>query len=325
METTYYKINPKKPELYILKKAAELLKKGEIVVFPTETVYGVGAVFYDREAVKKVFRAKERPADTPLLVHLSSFEQVYMVADEVPDLALKLMDAFWPGPLSLILPARNNVPPEVTGGKTSVGLRMPSHPVAKALIDMTGPLAATSANLSGRPSPVNAEHVRQDLDGRVALVLDAGETGVGLESTVLDMTGERLKVLRTGGLGIEDLERVLGTDVLEVDLKGQDKHYMIKTRVLLAQNEDDFQSLLLRQSVEPQKIGIVFYDKKMHDLSAGYKEYRLDLRKKGISFFSLLRDAEKNGIEALIFAPLPEDREGLNKSLIDRIYKAVVK
>lgn len=322
METAYYRIDKHKPEEHLLRKAARILQEGEIVVFPTETVYGVGAVFDNREAVKKVFQAKQRPADSPLLVHLSSIEQVKLVAETVPDLALKLMEDFWPGPLSLILPAKPTVPPEVTGGKDSVGLRMPSHPVAKALIDITGPLAATSANLSGRPSPVTAEHVKQDLDGRIPLVLDAGETGIGIESTIVDMTGEKLKILRTGGVSVEDIEKVLGPDMLTLDLKKQDKHYILKTRVLLASDEDELKRILAGEDVRAGHAGIVFYDENRYEEAKGYKKYRIDLREESGSFFNLLRDAEESRLEFLIFTPLPEDREGINRSLLDRIYKA---
>ncbi|SHG93392.1 translation factor SUA5 [Thermosyntropha lipolytica DSM 11003] len=321
METIYYKIDACHPEPEIIFRAAEALKKGEIVVFPTETVYGVGAVYDNPEAVKKVFAAKKRPADSPLLVHVSSREQAFLVADQVPPLALKLMEAFWPGPLSLILPVKKGVPLEVTGGKDSVGLRMPDHPVARALIDAAGPLAATSANLSGRPSPVRAEHVRQDLDGRVALVLDAGETGVGIESTIIDMTGGKIKVLRLGGVALEDIARVAGYEI-EGFLGDKKQHYALKTKVLLAQDEDDFKSLINREDIKLAPKGIVFYDEEEHEIEGIYEKYRLDLKKSSTAFFALLREAESKGIEFLIFYPLPSAAEGLNLSLIDRIYKA---
>lgn len=321
METAYYKVNAEHPEKDIILKAAELLKKGEVVVFPTETVYGVGAVFDNPEAVKKVFAAKKRSPDTPLLVHLSSIEQVKLAVDEIPPLALQLMEKFWPGPLSLILPAKKSVPREVTGGKDSVGLRMPSHPVARSLIDITGPLAATSANLSGRPSPVTAEHVRQDLHGRVSMVLDAGETGVGIESTIIDMTGEDLKVLRLGGVSTADIEKVIGYKLEDFALNKKQR-YMLKTRVLLAENDSHLYSLIGREDIKGSKKGIVFYDEEEHEIEGIDEKYRLDLRENSTFFFSLLREAESRGIEVLIFSPLPGDVKGLNLSLIDRIYKA---
>ena len=184
MKTMRWRIDSQRPDQGLIAQAAALLKSGQLVAFPTETVYGLGADAYNPEAVKKVFEVKGRPPQSPLLVHVSNLEQVYGLTAEISPLARLLMDRFWPGPLAFILPASARVPAVVLGGKKSVGLRMPSHPVALALIEQAGPIAAPSANLSGRPSPVSAEHVMDDLDGRIAAILDAGSTGFGLESTI---------------------------------------------------------------------------------------------------------------------------------------------
>ena len=191
--------------------AASLLREGEVVAFPTETVYGLGANALSDQAVEKIFKAKGRPSDNPLIVHIGAKEQLPMVASHVPEKAERVMEAFWPGPLTVILPRTDQVASLVTAGLDSVGVRMPDHPMALALLREAGvPIAAPSANRSGRPSPTTADHVLADLEGRVAGVLDGGSTGVGVESTVLDATVEPPMILRPGGITREQLEAVIG-------------------------------------------------------------------------------------------------------------------
>ncbi|MBO8165326.1 MAG: threonylcarbamoyl-AMP synthase [Brevibacillus sp.] len=191
--------------------AARLIRQGEVVAFPTETVYGLGANALSDQAVEKIFRAKGRPSDNPLIVHISDREQLSMVARDVPKQAERLMERFWPGPLTLILPKQALVAERVTAGLDAVGVRMPDHQLARALIREAGvPIAAPSANRSGRPSPTTAKHVLADLDGRIAGVLDGGSAGVGVESTVLDVTAQPAMILRPGGITREQLAEVLG-------------------------------------------------------------------------------------------------------------------
>jgi L-threonylcarbamoyladenylate synthase len=191
--------------------AAKLLRDGEVVAFPTETVYGLGANALSDQAVEKIYMAKGRPSDNPLIVHITDLAQLNMVVREVPENALRLIEAFWPGPLTLILPKTDQVAGLVTAGLDTVGVRMPDHPLALALIKQAGvPVAAPSANRSGRPSPTTAEHVRTDLEGRIACILDGGSTGVGVESTVLDITAEPAVILRPGGITLEQIEAVIG-------------------------------------------------------------------------------------------------------------------
>ena len=173
-----------------LLKAAELLKNGQVVGIPTETVYGLGANALDQDAVLRIFAAKERPADNPLIVHVADFADLAPLC-HVNDMAKKLAEAFWPGPLTMILPKKDVVPVAVTAGLDSVAIRMPAHPVAQQIIRLSGcPVAAPSANRSGRPSPTMAEHVFEDMDGRIPLIIDGGESDVGVESTVVTLTGE---------------------------------------------------------------------------------------------------------------------------------------
>lgn len=192
-------------------EASGILRQGGLVAFPTETVYGLGANALDINAVAGIFHAKGRPADNPLIVHIANRCQMGQLAKNIPEEALTLAHAFWPGPLTLVLESREIVPRVVTGGLDSVGLRVPAHPVALALLRESGlPLAAPSANLSGRPSPTTSAHVLDDLDGRIDAVLDGGPCGVGVESTVLDIRGGRPLLLRPGGVTPAQIERVLG-------------------------------------------------------------------------------------------------------------------
>ena len=199
-----------------LEQAGALLRAGEVVGIPTETVYGLAANALDPMAVARIFEAKGRPQDNPLIVHIADLESVKDIATEFPPEAQALADAFWPGPLTIILPKQDRIPMVTSGGLNTVGIRFPSHPMAQAIIRAAGvPLAAPSANTSGRPSTTTAQHVMEDLNGKIAAVVDGGPCSVGVESTVVSLCGERPRLLRPGGISLEQLEQVLGT--VEVD------------------------------------------------------------------------------------------------------------
>ena len=199
-----------------LRQAGALLRAGEVVGMPTETVYGLAANALDGAAVAKIFLAKGRPQDNPLIVHIADKEQLSTLARMVPESARKLADAFWPGPLTIILPKAACIPDEVSAGLETVGIRLPSHPVARALIREAGvPLAAPSANLSGRPSTTTSGHVMDDLGGRIPAIVEGGPCAVGVESTVVSLAGDVPRLLRPGGVSLEQLESVLGS--VEVD------------------------------------------------------------------------------------------------------------
>ncbi|MDR2529838.1 MAG: threonylcarbamoyl-AMP synthase [Synergistaceae bacterium] len=203
--------DPWNPKPEVIARAAAILRSGGLVAFPTETVYGLGADGLNPQAVEKIFQAKGRPQDNPLILHLSVPQEAEELA-ELDSRARAVMGAFWPGPLTLVLPARPAVPEAVRAGLPTVALRIPDHPVALALIRKTGrPIAGPSANRSGRPSPTDAAAVAADLGESVELILDAGNVNIGLESTVIDLTGEKILLLRPGGMPIERLEEFFGT------------------------------------------------------------------------------------------------------------------
>ena len=202
-------VKPVSPES--IEEAAQLIRDGELVGMPTETVYGLGANALDETAVRKIFAAKGRPADNPLIVHVSCLDEIVPLVKYIPESAKRLMEAFWPGPMTLILPKSDAIPSVVSAGLDTVGIRLPQSEAARALIRAAGrPIAAPSANRSGRPSPTTAQHVFEDMDGRIPLILDGGASEVGVESSVIDATGETPIILRPGGITPEMVEAVLG-------------------------------------------------------------------------------------------------------------------
>jgi L-threonylcarbamoyladenylate synthase len=222
-------------------KAAQILKNKGIVAFPTETVYGLGADAFSAEAVRKVFAAKGRPADDPLIVHIASMTDAEKAVDKIPAVARKLMKKYWPGPLTLVMPKSNRVPREVTAGLQTVAVRMPSHPVALALCKKVGPIAAPSANSFGKPSPTKAMHVFADLKGKIPLILDGGSTHIGVESTIVSLATKPARLLRPGKITVEQLRRILPVEIATSVKKSEKplapgmkyRHYSPKTPILL--------------------------------------------------------------------------------------------
>ena len=215
MNTKIEYVNPKQIDEAVMREAGKLIADGELVAFPTETVYGLGGDALHPEAAKKIYAAKGRPSDNPLIVHIADFSDMNRVAREVPEAAKKLADAFWPGPLTMIVWKSDAVPMATTGGMDTVAVRMPNHPVALDLIRKSGCLiAAPSANTSGRPSPTEASHVAEDLSGRIAMILDGGPVGIGIESTIIDLTESQPMVLRPGYITPQMLSDVLGEEVI---------------------------------------------------------------------------------------------------------------
>ncbi len=214
-ETRILKVSPERPDRELIRRAAEVIKGGGTVAFPTETVYGLGADTYNPSAALKIFKAKMRPADNPLIVHIADLYQLFDVALDPPDAALRLARRFWPGPLTLLLRKSPRVPDVVTANRETVAVRMPAHPVALELIRESGvPIAAPSANLAGRPSPTSGDHVIRDLYGRVDVIIDSGETLYGVESTIIDLTRDPPVLLRPGAVPYEEVEGELGVKLV---------------------------------------------------------------------------------------------------------------
>jgi len=208
--TDVIRVDPDRPDAAAMARAAECLRRGGLVAFPTETVYGLGVHALDPVAVRRLFGAKGRPANDPLIVHVDSIDRIQDLVLRVPEAAVALAARFWPGPLTLVLPRSSRVPDEVTAGLNTVAVRVPAHPVARALLTAAGvPVAAPSANLFSRPSPTRASHVLDDLNGRIDLILDGGPTDVGVESTVLDLSSEVPTILRPGAISREMLQELL--------------------------------------------------------------------------------------------------------------------
>lgn len=225
MNTDIEKVDPGSPDPETIARAGKILREGGLVAFPTETVYGLGGDALNPESSKKIYAAKGRPSDNPLIVHIADRKDLARIAAEVPESAVRLMDEYWPGPVTMIFPKTEEVPMETTGGLPTVAVRFPSHPTARALIRAAGGyIAAPSANLSGRPSPTSAAHVAQDLSGRIEMIIDGGNAAIGLESTIVDFTEEIPVILRPGFINYEMLKDVLGEVKVDPGILSENEH-----------------------------------------------------------------------------------------------------
>lgn len=255
-----------------IEEGVRLLQAGEIIAMPTETVYGLAGDAMNDVAIRKIFEAKGRPSDNPLIVHIASIEQTSLFVDSIPPVAKRLMDAFWPGALTIILPSNGRASSLVTAGLDSIGLRMPNHPAALELIRKSGlGLAAPSANRSGRPSPTTAQHVADDLNGRIAGIVDGGPTGIGVESTVVDCTGDTVTILRPGGVTREEMEAVIGPVALDANLSNDEAaprspgmkytHYAPTAPVFLVDGtREDLERVIEERKQAGLRIGALVFD-----------------------------------------------------------------
>ncbi len=306
-----------------LAAAAALLRAGGLVAFPTETVYGLGARAYDAASARRVYKAKGRPSDNPLIVHVADEAMLAGAVKRVTPLARRLMDAFWPGPLTLILEKSFRVPGAVTAGGSTVAVRCPSHPAARALIRALGePIAAPSANLSGRPSPTTAAHVLRDLKGRVALILDGGPCRKGLESAIVDARGNRPVVLRHGTITAEAISRAAGVPLREPGGSApaapgtRHRHYAPSCRVTLVPPS------LVRRGGVPLKAGSGL----VHRSPWKSRKLRFVRRVRGsvgdyaAALFAALRDAETAGVRTLFVESVPD--RGVGRAVMDRLRRA---
>ncbi len=318
-----------------LDKAASLLRDGQVVALPTETVYGLAADATNSDAVAAVFAAKGRPADNPLIIHVTSLDMVKQYTEDIPRSAYRLAEAFWPGPLTMILPKKNNVPEIVTGGLDTVAVRMPSHPVMRKVIDLVGrPLAAPSANLSGSPSPTTAKHVCDDMDGRIAAVVDGGECTVGVESTVICFEGyDSVRILRPGYITASDLKKYVDEVIIDENILSESvpevkevrspgmkyKHYSPKARVVLVRYDLARFIKYIATRNEPDLCCLI-YDQDAENFPFAYMTYGSDSKEQARQIFSKLREADEKGVKNL-YVRAPE-KDGVGLAVYNRLIRA---
>lgn len=346
METKRTKVirveEPFRPDREGLAEAGEILRAGGLVVFPTETVYGLGANALDPDAVSGIFRAKGRPSDNPLIIHICKIDQVYELADDFTVQAQRAAEAFWPGPLTLILPKKACIPAQVTAGLNTVALRMPDNPVALALLETAGiPVAAPSANTSGRPSPTTVDHVLRDLDGKVDVVVDGGSCRIGLESTVLDMTSEPPVILRPGGVSREDLEGVLGHTDIDASSYDHDspgiprspgmkyRHYAPKAKVVLVNGKElndisnKVNELIANYHSQNLTVGVLASGETVQGYGAEAAfplGSRVQLETVAQNLFYGLRFLDDCNVDIIIAEGYPD--EGIGTAIMNRLRKA---
>lgn len=325
------------------KDAVELLKEGQLVAFPTETVYGLGGDALDKTAARRIYEAKGRPSDNPLIVHIANIEALKELAVEVPEEAYRLADAFWPGPLTMILKKSDLVPRETTGGLDTVAIRMPSDPIARKLIEESGLfLAAPSANKSGRPSTTKAEHVIEDLDGCVSMIIDGGSSTIGLESTIVDLTGEFPVILRPGFITKEMLDQCIkGTEYDQAVLKREKsdpvvakapgmkyRHYAPKGQLTIYEGDTNrvisaINEIAKQKTQEGVSVGILATEEtKHHYLYGEVKSIGTRKNEETIAahLFECLREFDSSNV-AYIFSESFDDNS-LGQAIMNRLLKA---
>lgn len=275
METKVITIDHKNIDEAVLQEAGKIIREGGLVAFPTETVYGLGGDALNKESSRKIYEAKGRPSDNPLIVHICKMDDLSPIVEEIPEAVYRLAEAFWPGPLTIIMKKSEQVPKETTGGLNTVAVRMPSHPVALKFIEYAGGyVAAPSANVSGRPSPTRAKYVIEDMTGRIDMILDGDGIDIGLESTIVDMTGDIPMILRPGYITLEMLQKVLGevdTDKTILDINCKDapkapgmryRHYAPKGQLTIVEGDvektiDKINELTKEAHKKGEKVGII--------------------------------------------------------------------
>ncbi len=342
MNTKIYTLNEEKIDTNIIKEAGEVLKKGGLVAFPTETVYGLGGDALNPDSSKKIYAAKGRPSDNPLIVHISNLEALGKIVKDIPSDALKLADKYWPGPLTMIFNKNDVVPKETTGGLETVAVRMPSNKIARALIDASGGyIAAPSANLSGRPSPTVAKYVIEDMDGRIDIILDGGESDVGLESTIVDFTEGKPMILRPGYITQKMLEEALSERVewdkaiIDADSKTPPKapgmkyrHYAPKGELVIVEgNKEDVIKKINELTNEDKnnnlKTGVIATEETKDyynaDLvkSAGHKDKENEVAH---HLFRILREFDEENIQKMYSESFKSD--GVGAAVMNRLLKA---
>jgi L-threonylcarbamoyladenylate synthase len=342
INTLILKITGDKEDEEKIEQAAQELRRGGLVAFPTETVYGLGGNGLDPHVVDKIYKAKGRPSDNPMILHISSREEIDPLVSEIPPIAEKIMSAFWPGPLTFIFNKSSIVPEKVTGGLNTVAIRMPSHPLAKKLIEKSGmPIAAPSANLSGKPSPTKAKHVIQDLMGRVEIILKEKQSTIGLESTVLDITSPIPVILRPGGITYQQIKELIGKVEIDKGIMEDRKkdfkpkapgmkytHYAPNAPMTIIQGPrwkviDKINEMADDYTAQGKHIGILAvqenleYYSKGTIMSAGSRDKPESI---AANLFDLLRQFDEEKVDVILAEGI--EGQGIEMAIINRMNKA---
>lgn len=335
MRTIVLKVSARKPQASRIRYAAGVIRRGSLVAFPTETVYGLGANALDAKAVRKIFVAKGRPADNPLIVHVYDKEDIRYLARDVPHMAEKLISKFWPGPLTIVLKKSKVVPKITTGGLDTVAIRMPKNKIARMLIlEARTPIAAPSANFFGRPSPTLAKHVLEDLNGRISAIIDGGQTRIGIESTVVDITGKTPLLLRPGGVTLEQLRDVVGRVNVHPVLRGKKsgsvhrspgmkyKHYSPDAQVILIEG----QSSLVHKRILKMVQQLSRQGKLVGVITTRNDKYTKNTRRVGAesefatNLFKIFREFDSKKVDVILVQGVP--RKGIGLGIMNRLGKA---
>lgn len=311
-----------------MKIAGEIVRNGGLVAFPTETVYGLGADAFDAEAVENIYTVKGRPADNPSIVHIWNREQLKLITPMVTPVMVKVMDAFWPGPVTMICERTDEVPYVTTGGLETVGIRMPSDPGAKSFLRAADcPIAAPSANLSGRPSPTTADHVREDFDGKIDAIIDGGPCEIGIESTVIDLTGEIPMILRPGYMTAEDFQDRLGMPVImdpALNKKPEDPDFHPKAPGMKYKHYAPKAPMIIFEGDEVKVLEAIEREKNEHEME-GENVVVLEFGENGAigaahELFAKLREADREHADIILAAALPQ--KGVGFSVMNRMLKS---
>ena len=332
-------IDPHKPEQDHIMAAADIIRDGRLVAFPTETVYGLGADALNADAIERIYVAKQRPANDPIIAHIAEIDRLAQLAVTVPQAAYDLAEAFWPGPLTFVLRRAEDVPANIAAGLDTIAVRMPSNPVAQALIQAADTaIAAPSANTFTRPSATTAEHVLQDLGGRIDMVLDGGATSIGLESTVLDLTGDVPLMLRPGGVIMDDLRRIVPDVKSRVQFTTDEattapgqmlKHYSPSALLVLYTGPLYSVLLAMREAAEQyaaegKQVGLLVAQEDIHHLqntgTVCNLGHRADLKAISHNLFAKMRELDKRNIDVILARDF--GRAGLGAALWDRLLRA---
>ena len=340
MKTEVIKIDQNNMDTEALERAAAIIRDGGLVAFPTETVYGLGADALSAEASKKIYAAKGRPSDNPLIVHVAEFSDMEKIAQEMPE-EEKLADAFWPGPLTMIVRKNDKVPYETTGGMDTVAVRMPNHPVALELIRRSGGyIAAPSANTSGKPSPTLAEHVAFDMDGRIPMILDGGPVGIGIESTIVDLTEDIPMILRPGYITPKMLEKVIGEVKMDPGIIASDslqkpkapgmkyKHYAPDADLKIVEGDEARVVEYINDNVnrlisQGYKVAVMTTEEGKHNynkgiiVSMGHKDDELSAAR---HLYAVLREFDNENVDYVFSESFETDNVG--RAVMNRLIKA---